>query len=106
MEDGDSIRALVLPGQATASRKVQGELDEIAKSSGLAGLFFVGRGEDGALKSSILKHVGEENLNGIIDFVGAKKDDLVLISAGPKKELLAGLGKLRVELARRFELAA
>ena len=106
LEDGDSIRALVLPGQATASRKVQGELDEIAKSGGLAGLFFVGRGEDGSLKSSILKHVGEDNLNGIIEFVGAGKDDLVLISAGPKKELLAGLGKLRVELARKYELAA
>lgn len=106
LESGDCIRALVLPGQATASRKVQGELDEIAKGGGLAGLFFVGRGEDGSLKSSILKHVGEDNLNGIVEFVGAGKDDLVLISAGPKKELLAGLGKLRVELARKYELAA
>ena len=106
LEGGDSIRALAVPGQATASRKVQGELDEMAKGHGLAGVFFIGRNEDGSIKSSILKHVGEENIQGLMEFVGAGPDDLVLISAGPKKELLSGLGKLRVDLARRYELAA
>jgi len=106
LESGEWIRAMVLPGQAGASRKVQGELDELAKSNGLAGVFFIGRGEDGSLKSSLLKHLGEESVEGILASVGATQDDLVLISAGNKKELLAGLGRLRVELARKYQLAS
>ena len=106
LERGDAIRALVLPGQAAASRKIQGELDEIAKGHGLGGLFFVGRNDDGSIKSSILKHVGEDNLGALIETVGATEKDLVLISAGPKKALQAGLGKLRVDLAKKYEMAA
>lgn len=106
LEAGESIRAMVLPGQGTASRKVQTELDEMAKGHGLAGVFFVGRNEDGSLKSSILKHVGEENLVALLQAVEATDKDLVLISAGPRQDLQAGLGKLRVDLARKYELAS
>jgi len=105
LESGESIKALVLPLQARASRKIQGELDELAKKQGLGGLFFVGRGEDGSLKSSIMKHVGEEKLNAIVEATGATTEDLILISAGPTKELLSGLGRLRVELAKKYDLA-
>lgn len=106
LESGEAIRALVFPGQGDASRKVQTELDEMAKGHGLGGLFFVGRNEDGSLKSSILKHVGEENLLALIGAIGAGEKDLVLLSAGPRKELLAGLGKLRVDLARKYGLTS
>jgi aspartyl-tRNA synthetase len=106
LESGQSIRAMVLPGQATASRKVQGELDEIAKAFGLGGLFFVGRNEEGGLKSSILKHVGEDKLAQMLEVIGGGPDDLVMLSAGPLKELQSGLGKLRVELAKKYDLAA
>ena len=105
LENGQSIRAMVLPGQAQASRKIQTELDEIAKGYGLGGLFFVGRNEDGSLKSSILKHVGEEKLQALLAAVEAQDSDLVMISAGEKKSLQAGLGKLRVDLAKKYDLA-
>ncbi len=105
LEQGHAIRALVLPGQAQASRKVQTEIDELAKSHGLGGIFFVGRDEKGELKSSILKHVGAERLEEICRFTGAGNEDLVLISAGSRKELQSGLGRVRVELARRYDLA-
>ena len=103
-EAGDSILALVLPGQGKASRKVQDELTELAKSFGLSGLFFVARGDDGAVKSSISKHVGEEKLNALMERLQPGADDIVLISAGPAKELQTGLGRLRVDLAKRFSL--
>lgn len=105
LESGQAIRAMVLPGQAKASRKIQGELDEMAKGHGLGGLFFVGRSDDGSLKSSILKHVGEEKLNALVAAVGAGSEDLVMLSAGPIKELQVGMGRLRVDLAKRYELA-
>ena len=104
LESGQRIRAMVLPGQGKASRKIQSELDEMAKGNGLGGLFFVGCSEDGSLKSSILKHVGEEKLKALLTSVGAASDDLVLISAGPLKTLQSGLGRLRVELAKKYDL--
>jgi aspartyl-tRNA synthetase len=104
VQAGQAVLALVLPGQARASRKVQDELAELARGFGLSGLFFVGRGEDGALKSSIAKHVGPEALDALIGRVEPGADDVVVLAAGPAKELQNGMGKLRVELARRFQL--
>jgi aspartyl-tRNA synthetase len=104
VEAGYNISALVLPGQGKASRKVQDELNELGKSYGLSGLFFVSRGEDGGLKSSIAKHVGEEKLSALAERLQSGADDLIILSTGPVKELQTGLGRLRVELARRFKL--
>ena len=104
VEAGHNISALVLPGQGKASRKVQDELNELGKGFGLSGLFFVGRGDDGALKSSIAKHVGEEKLKALVERLRPGAEDVVILSAGPSKELQTGLGRLRVELARRFAL--
>jgi len=106
LESGHGIRAMVLPGEAKASRKVQGELDEMAKGFGLGGLFFVGRNDDKSIKSSILKHVGQDKLLEMLEAVEAGEDDLLLLSAGPVKELQIGMGKLRVELAKRNNLAS
>lgn len=103
-EAGHSILGLVLPGQAKASRKVQDELTELGKGFGLSGLFFVSRDDSGALKSSITKHVGEEKLNALMERLAPQADDIVLLSAGPAKELQTALGRLRVELAKRFAL--
>lgn len=104
VEAGHNISALVLPGQGKASRKVQDELNELGKSYGLSALFFVTRGENGEAKSSIAKHVGEDKLSTLLERLQPGPDDVVLISAGPTKELQTGLGRLRVELARRFKL--
>lgn len=106
LESGQIIRAMVLPGQAKASRKIQTELDEMAKANGLGGLFFVGRNEEGGVKSSLLKHVGEEKLQALLAAVEAGDEDLVLLSAGERKTLQTGLGRLRVELAKKYGLAA
>ncbi len=103
---GHPILAMVIPDQGNASRKVTDGLSEQAKGHALAGLFFVGRQEDGSVKSSISKHVGEEKLRALCEQVGAGEKDLVLLCAGPAKELRAGLGKLRVEFARQFQLIA
>lgn len=106
LERGDAVRAMVLPGQGTASRKVQTEFDELAKGFGLGGLFFVGCGENGELKSSLIKHVGEDGLKAMHTAVGAGATDLIMLSVGPLGALQTGLGRLRVELAKRFKLAS
>jgi aspartyl-tRNA synthetase len=101
---GHRILAMVVPSQGKASRKVQDELNVLAKGFGLSGLFFVSLGDDGAVKSSIAKHVGEESLTALVARLEAGADDLVIISAGPLKEVQSGMGKLRVDLAKRFNL--
>ncbi len=103
-EQGHALRAMVLSGQSTASRKITGELDEMAKGFGLSGLFFVGRDDKGELRSSLMKHVGSDRLQALCEKLGATDQDLVLLSAGSQSELQAGLGRLRVELAKRFDL--
>ena len=104
LENGHRILAFILPGQSKASRKVQDELVELARGFGLSGLFFVGRGDDGAVKSSIAKSTGTEALDALISRVEPQADDLVVLAAGPAKELQASLGRVRVDLAKRFSL--
>ncbi len=104
VESNHNISALVLPGQGKASRKAQDELNELGKGYGLTGLYFVSRGDDGAAKSSIAKHVGEDKLAQLVDRLEVGAEDLVIISSGSVKELQAGMGRLRVDLAKRFNL--
>ncbi|MEW6280575.1 MAG: aspartate--tRNA ligase [Candidatus Eremiobacterota bacterium] len=103
LEAGGVVKALALPGQARASRSETDKLNELAQGLGLKGLFFACR-QDGGFKSSILKHVGAEKLEAVFSAVGAGEDSLVVMAAGPRDSLNSALGKLRNELARRFNL--
>lgn len=101
---GQDILALALPGQALASRKSQDELVELARGFGLSGLFFVSKDENNGIKSSLLKQVGLDRLTALVERLGANTGDLIILACGSLKELQVGLGRFRVELARRFEL--
>lgn len=104
LAEGHSIKAVAVPGQGGISRKGQDEWQELAREGGLPGLFFASRKGD-EFKSSILKFVGDERMEKIFDRVEAEPDSMVLLAAGPKDKLCAGLGKLRVELGKRLGLA-
>jgi len=100
---GGRIKGLVVPGQAGASRKEQDALKELAVTAGLPGLFFVALAEDG-VKSSLLKFLGEEKAAELTRTLGARTGDLVVLACGPAAPLCTSLGRLRLELARRYEL--
>jgi aspartyl-tRNA synthetase len=101
---GASVKALVVPGKGSISRKEQDEWVAVAKSSGLGGLFFASKSE-GAYKSSILKFLGEERLQSIAAALKAGDSDLIVMAASPdRKQLNNALGKLRLEFGKKYDL--
>lgn len=104
LDNGGVIKAIVVPGLASYSRKQVDDLIEVVKPFGLKGLANIALLESG-LKSSVGKFFSEEKLNEIASACGAKTGDLILIGAASKKEVLPALGALRVKLAQDLELA-
>jgi aspartyl-tRNA synthetase len=98
---GGVVRALVVPGVGGYSRSQVDRLVDEAISLGASGLVWVRRGPDGAVQSSILKVAGPETLGRVLDEVGARAEDLVLVAAGAPAEASQLLGQLRLRLAKR-----
>jgi len=102
VEQGGKVLAIAVPGGAGFSRKILDELQEVAKSQGAHGLAWIKIEEDGA-SSPIVKHLGTDAATSLITTMEASVGDLLLLVAGQKME--AALGAVRVEVARRENLA-
>jgi len=101
---GAVVKGFKVPGKATLSRKEQDEWVALAKGSGLGGLFFASQ-QDGTIKSSIHKFLGDERLAQIFQTLEAGDGDLVVMAAhATRKTLNSALGKLRLEMAKKFQL--
>jgi aspartyl-tRNA synthetase len=94
------VRGFVAPGAAKYSRKQLDTLTEQAKASGLTGLVWVRRGEDG-IKSPALKAAGEATLRTAFEQAGGDAGDLLLLAAGPADATSKGLGLLRLIVAKQ-----
>jgi aspartyl-tRNA synthetase len=101
-ESAPLVKALSVPGKGALSRKEQDEWVALAKSYGLSGLFFASKGEDKAYRSSILKFLGEERIAHCFETTRAGDQDLIILAAGERKPLNAALGRLRLELAKKY----
>jgi aspartyl-tRNA synthetase len=95
----EEVKALVVPGGATLSRKTLDQLQEFAKRYGAKALPWIKLGDE--LSSSLLKALGPDAVGQIADAAGAKKGDAVLIVSGKPKVVAASLGALRNEVAKR-----
>lgn len=104
LEPGGAIKGLVVKGAAGWSRKVLDELQEFGKRYALPALAWIKLGDEAT--SSLLKALGQPMVEAMAQAAGAEKGDLVLIGAGRAKAVLAALGALRVEIARREKLAS
>lgn len=101
---GASVKAFSVPGKGAISRKEQDEWVAIAKAAGLGGLFFASKSE-GSYKSSILKYLGEERLVQIAAQLKSQDTDLIVMAASTdRKALNAALGKIRLEMGKRYDL--
>ena len=99
------VKGYRVPGKGAQTRKEQDAWVELAKSSGLGGLMFASVGDDGVIKSSIEKHVGADALKTAVAKVGAQNGDLIVIAAhADRKKLNAALGKIRLEMGKKFDL--
>ncbi|MDK0558555.1 aspartate--tRNA ligase [Clostridium perfringens] len=101
--NGGSVRGLCLEGGASMGRKDIDRLGEFVKTFKAKGLAWIQLKEEG-VKSPIAKFFQEEELNKIIEAMGAKTGDLILIVADKNSVVLKALGELRLELSRKFDL--
>ncbi|MDK0536807.1 aspartate--tRNA ligase [Clostridium perfringens] len=101
--NGGSVRGLCLEGGASMGRKDIDRLGEFVKIFKAKGLAWIQLKEEG-VKSPIAKFFQEEELNKIIETMGAKTGDLILIVADKNSVVLKALGELRLELSRKFDL--
>jgi len=102
-DEAEQVKAIVAPGCAAYSRKQIDELTEFVKGFGAKGLLWVAVGEEA--RSSFSKFVPEDKINAIIEKVGARQGDLILVVAGTPAGVAGALSRLRAELGARLNLA-
>ena len=109
LNDNGQIKAIVVNGKASYSRKQTDELQEFAKRYGARGLAWIKLGNEIKTNfdaSTLLVDV--MNVPNIRVFTEkhllAREGDLVLIVAGKKSVVAQSLGALRIEIARRENL--
>jgi aspartyl-tRNA synthetase len=100
---GGSVRAICAETCGSLPRKQIDSLVEVAKQYGAKGLAWIVVKEDG-FKTTISKFFDDEKINAIIERVGAKAGDLVLICADKNKVVYDALGALRCEVAKRLDI--
>jgi aspartyl-tRNA synthetase len=103
IENGGSVRALCLKGGASMGRKDIDRLGEFVKTFKAKGLAWIQLKED-EIKSPISKFLKEEEMNAVIGKMKAEKGDMILILADKNSVVFQGLGQLRLELAKKFDL--
>ncbi len=101
--DGGSVRAINVEGGAKLSRKEIDSLTEFVKSYGVKGVAWYKNAAD-AVSSSFAKFLTEDEMKAILDRVGNKTGDLLLVIAGKNTMVFDALGALRCEMARRMDM--
>ena len=88
------------------TRKKLDKLTDFVKRPqiGAKGLVWIKYNEDGSIKSSIDKFYTQEDLKAVLDKLGAKPNDLILVISGEKGHSLKVLGELRLEVADQLGL--
>jgi len=96
--EAQSVRAIVVPGGASLSRKKIDDLTEEAKKLGAGGLIWIKF--DAQRGSSIKKFLTESSLDVLRRELRANEGDLALIVAGKQQVVWDVLGSLRNRIAR------
>ena len=102
--EGGVVRAIVVPGGASATRSRLDAWGEIAKRGGLPGLLTLKR-SGGALAFQV-KSVPATEVESLAAALDLRDGDLALLAAGPAGVVAPALGALRLELGRQLELVA
>ena len=97
------VAAMNVPGGATISRKKIDNYTKFVSIYGAKGLAYIKMNEDGPA-SPILKFLGEQVTQNIIDKVGAKTGDIIFFGADKTKIVNEALGNLREKLAKDLDL--
>ena len=101
VEAGGVVRAFVVPGGATASRRQVDEWAETARRRGAAGVLTLRRRE-GELTFQVRDVLGHDLLQTIADRLGMAEGDCAAIVAAEEWVAAAALGDLRIQLAAAY----
>ena len=102
---GRRVKAIVVPGMASATRREIDDLVETARRFGAKGLVHIAVRAEGA-ESPVRKFFRDEStFDAIVQISGAEVGDLVLVVADEPGVTSEVLGRLRVELGARLGLA-
>jgi len=96
--EAETVRAIVVPGGASLSRKRIDELTEEAKKLGASGLVWIKF--DAQRGSSIKKFLDDAGFDSIRDALHANEGDMALIVAGRTTKVWDVLGSLRLRVAK------
>ena len=102
IEAGGSVRAIVIPGGASFSRKEIDALTEVCKTYRAKGMAWLVCSE--TPRGSFLKFLTPANIADIQEATGASSDDLICIVADRNKVVFDSLGALRIEAAKKLSL--
>ena len=102
---GGRVKGIVVPGMGGATRREIDELTELAKRFGARGLVHLAVQAGGELHGPIAKFLSAEMQAAVLARAGAAENDLILIVADRSEITNDVLGRLRVELGGRLELA-
>lgn len=100
--EAQTVRAIVVPGGASFSRKRIDDLTMEAKKLGASGLVWIKF--DAQRGSSIKKSLGDSSFDAIRNALRANENDLALILAGRTTVAWDVLGQLRLRVAREEKL--
>ncbi|HEV7574164.1 MAG TPA: aspartate--tRNA ligase [Thermoanaerobaculia bacterium] len=96
--EAETVRAIVVPGGASLSRKRIDDLTEEAKKLGASGLVWIKFDAQGG--SSIKKFLDDAAFDSFRNALHADENDLALIVAGKTTRVLDVLGSLRLKLGK------
>lgn len=100
---GGQVKAINAKGCAKFSRKEIDELPHLVAPYGAKGLAWISLASEG-IKSPIAKFFSEEEMQALLERLGAEEGDLLLFVADKPTVVAASLGYLRLELAKRLGL--
>jgi aspartyl-tRNA synthetase len=100
---GGQVKGLCAAGLARYSRKQIDELTSFVITHGAKGLAWLALGE-GGVRSSFAKYLDSDTIDSIVDRLGARQGDLILLVADQADVVAEAMGRLRVELGERLGL--
>ncbi len=103
LQGGGAVLGMTASGKGGLSRKQRGELEDMARSEGLAGLLNVPVTDEG-LGGVLGKVLPPECQAALINTMSATSEDLLMFAAGDTEQIRPILGRIRRTLAAKWEL--